>query len=119
MITNRLLILCFRHLFRSIYFFFFQSSPRTAESAHLYEGKPFLIFEKAESPADTSEIPKLTTWETLQKREFKLTLSHPPENIFQEMILWTEQGKLWKFPIDNEQGINAIIIKATLFLFDI
>lgn len=22
------------------------------------------------------------------------------------MILWTEQGKLWKFPIDNEQGLD-------------
>jgi small subunit ribosomal protein S31 len=22
------------------------------------------------------------------------------------MIIWTEQGKLWKFPIDNEQGMD-------------
>lgn len=23
------------------------------------------------------------------------------------MALWTEQGKLWRFPIDNEQGLDA------------
>lgn len=22
------------------------------------------------------------------------------------MIMWTDQGKLWKFPIDNEQGMD-------------
>ena len=28
----------------------------------------------------------------------------PPINGFEEMILLTNQGKLWNFPIDNEQG---------------
>ena len=23
------------------------------------------------------------------------------------MILWSEQGKVWKFPIDNEQGLET------------
>jgi small subunit ribosomal protein S31 len=23
------------------------------------------------------------------------------------MILWTDQGKIWKFPIDNEQGMDV------------
>ena len=25
------------------------------------------------------------------------------------MIMWTDQAKLWKFPIDNEQGMDAEI----------
>ena len=25
-------------------------------------------------------------------------------NALEEMILWTKQGKLWQFPVDNEQG---------------
>ena len=31
-----------------------------------------------------------------------------PNNIIfaEKMILWTEQGKVWKFPIDNEQGME-------------
>jgi small subunit ribosomal protein S31 len=28
----------------------------------------------------------------------------PPINGFEEMITLTKQGKLWNFPIDNEQG---------------
>ena len=27
-------------------------------------------------------------------------------NALEEMILWTKQGKLWQFPVDNEQGKN-------------
>ena len=26
--------------------------------------------------------------------------------MFQEYIEWTDDGKLWQFPIDNEQGID-------------
>lgn len=48
--------------------------------------------------------PKLETWQQLQDRELRLAVTHPPANYFQQMILWTEQGKIWKFPIDNEQG---------------
>lgn len=25
----------------------------------------------------------------------------------EKMILWTDQGKIWKFPIDNEQGMDV------------
>jgi hypothetical protein len=28
-----------------------------------------------------------------------------PNNGFEEMINLTDEGKLWRFPIDNEQGI--------------
>lgn len=71
-------------------------------AANIYKGEPLKIFDVTEENA--VDAPRLTTWETLQEKEFKLALTHPPENVFQEMIMWTEQGKLWKFPIDNEQG---------------
>lgn len=29
---------------------------------------------------------------------------NPPENIFEEMIQWTDKGMLWQFPINNEFG---------------
>lgn len=29
----------------------------------------------------------------------------PVSNAFEEQIRWTKEGKLWKFPIDNEQGM--------------
>ena len=28
-------------------------------------------------------------------------------NALEEMILWTKQGKLWQFPVDNEQGKSS------------
>ncbi len=36
--------------------------------------------------------------------QFKETQRIPPLNGFDEMIELTDEKKLWKFPIDNEQG---------------
>ena len=52
----------------------------------------------------------LDTWHKLKKQELKALYTHPPRNAFEEWILWTEQGKLWKFPIDNEQGKLKLVI---------
>ncbi|XP_043504838.1 28S ribosomal protein S31, mitochondrial [Polistes fuscatus] len=62
------------------------------------------IFNEIKEP--TTTIPELSTWAFLEKRELDLIANHPPQNIFQEMIQWTESGKLWKFPIDNEIGME-------------
>ncbi|XP_018055555.1 PREDICTED: 28S ribosomal protein S31, mitochondrial [Atta colombica] len=70
----------------------------------LWNGKPSEIFEHMN--AASPNIPKLKTWATLEQRELKILTTYSPANIFQELILWTEQGKLWKFPIDNEQGME-------------
>lgn len=91
----------------------YQLQPRPPQSTgyikiNLFDGKPLGIFTSSklkpdEFPAENQ--PKLNTWDSLYERELKLAVTHPPKNGFEEMILWTEQGKLWKFPIDNEQGI--------------
>lgn len=52
----------------------------------------------------TDLVNRNTFWEKLTKREMELALERPAENFFEEMIKWTEEGKLWHFPIDNEQG---------------
>ncbi|KAG4072675.1 hypothetical protein HA402_004764 [Bradysia odoriphaga] len=70
----------------------------------LFGGKPLGIFTKAKDLQESPDI--LPTWNNLQKKELKLAVSHPPKNYFDKMALWTEQGKLWKFPIDNEQGMD-------------
>lgn len=56
----------------------------------------------------SQNIPELKTWATLEQRELKALTTYSPANIFQELILWTEQGKLWKFPINNEQGFYTL-----------
>ena len=75
----------------------------------MYGGKPSGIFSKAEFKEESAVLPKLATWETLYQRELELAITHPPANGFQQMIMWTKQGKLWRFPIDNEQGIVNLI----------
>lgn len=70
----------------------------------LWNGKPSGIFDNMGTASP--DVPEMKTWTALQERELKMLTLHPPANIFQEMILWTDQGKLWKFPIDNEQGLH-------------
>lgn len=85
-------------------FFFFC---RSGGSVNLFGGeKPLGIFKPSDM-SGTSIQPDdiLSTWSRLQERELKLAVTHPPSNYFQKMALWTEQGKLWQFPIDNEQGM--------------
>lgn len=79
--------------------FLFSSS---GGSVNLFGEKPLGIFKNVTELKESADI--LSTWSYLQARELKLAVTHPPSNYFQKMALWTEQGKLWKFPIDNEQG---------------
>jgi len=65
------------------------------KNVNLWNGKPSQIFENIN--AVSPNIPEL---KTLEQREALMTVHLPM--FFQELIFWTEQGKLWKFPIDNE-----------------
>jgi small subunit ribosomal protein S31 len=51
----------------------------------------------------TEESP---VWSMHHKEELTLLQDIPAVNGFDEMIKLTEQGKLWQFPIDNEQGVD-------------
>lgn len=74
-------------------------------SVKLFDEPPLNIFTDPSLLRDSPDI--LKTWKSLQDRELRLAVTHPPANYFQKMALWTEQGKLWRFPIDNEQGLDA------------
>jgi Mitochondrial 28S ribosomal protein S31 len=65
---------------------------------------PLGLFKNAEFAPESSTV-NLSTWNMLEERELRLISSQVPNNGFEQMIRWTEQGKLWKFPINNEQGI--------------
>lgn len=58
-------------------------------------------------------------WEKYEQNELTRISSIPPRNAFEEMIQWTKDGILWKFPIDNEQGLFVFFckIKVQLFIF--
>lgn len=49
---------------------------------------------------------QLKLWNKLEEEQLKLLTKSPPRNYYEEMIHWTEEGKLWHFPINNEQGMD-------------
>ncbi|KAI6178013.1 28S ribosomal protein S31, mitochondrial [Aphelenchoides besseyi] len=54
------------------------------------------------SGKETKTAP-LGFWDSMEKRKLELTnKSAGPTNAFEEQIEWTEQGKMWPYPIDNE-----------------
>ncbi|XP_076174107.1 mitochondrial ribosomal protein S31 [Ptiloglossa arizonensis] len=65
-----------------------------------------LLSKNLENLTSTESVPVLKTWDACEAESFKFFTKHYPENAFQEMIQWTDEGKLWKFPINNEQGME-------------
>jgi len=73
-------------------------------SIDLLSGTPLGIFtEPMEQSADKDH---LKTWRACQQRELRILSTPSPRNALEEMILQTKQGKLWHFPVDNEQGLD-------------
>lgn len=73
-------------------------------SVNLFGGEALGIFK---DPTQLKESPDmLKTWSHLEKHELQLQVTHPPANYFEKLALWTEQNKVWKFPIDNERGLD-------------
>lgn len=74
-------------------------SERKIEHVNLFNPAPMNMFTPGfEIKPDSTN----TLWLKLQEREVRLLTQFAPANAFEEMIMWTEQGKHWTFPIDNE-----------------
>lgn len=101
---------CVTSAFDTLYHF------RYAGKIDILSGEPLGIFKVPESQEQTtSDVQQeVSTWHHLEARELRLAVTHPPSNIFEEMIQWTEQGKLWLFPINNDQGLNRISMMSYL-----
>ncbi|XP_071133623.1 small ribosomal subunit protein mS31-like [Mytilus edulis] len=69
----------------------------------LFEGDRLGIFSPEDIKTEVKK-EKETLWDVLEKEELTKLQTAAPKNGFEEMIVWTKQGKLWHFPIDNEQG---------------
>jgi len=71
----------------------------------IFAAPPLGVFT---SPFESSVVADnlLLTWRACAQRELKLKSIPAPRNALEEMIEWTEDGKLWKFPIDNEQDLD-------------
>lgn len=75
----------------------------TVVSVDLFGTEPLGIFT---DPSKLQSKDFLGTWKKLEERELRMAVAHPPSNYFEKMAQWTNEGKLWKFPIDNEQDIG-------------
>ncbi|KAI6202785.1 28S ribosomal protein S31, mitochondrial [Aphelenchoides besseyi] len=54
------------------------------------------------SGKETKTAP-LGFWDSMEKRKVEIiNKSAGPTNAFEEQIEWTEEGKMWPYPIDNE-----------------
>lgn len=71
---------------------------------NLFNSEPLNIFKNIDSKINDL---KLHTWDRLDKKSLEMAITNPPKNIYEQMIMWTKQGKLWNFPIDNEQGMDS------------
>jgi len=73
-------------------------------SVDLFSGTPLGIF--TEPIEESSDADLLKTWRACEQRELRILSTPPPRNALEEMVLQTKQGKLWHFPVDNEQGLD-------------
>lgn len=69
----------------------------------LFGEESFKYFDVDKIKSENVTPVSLPTWEFLYQRSLKIAITHPPKNIFEQLIQWTDEGKLWRFPIDNEQ----------------
>jgi len=49
----------------------------------------------------------LKIWDRLHQKDLDGLSTRIRSNGFEELIRLTEEGKLWRYPIDNEQGLEA------------
>lgn len=71
-------------------------------SVTVFGGTPIGIFKNVD--ALQTQDDSLKIWKKLEQHELRLKMSQAPRNYFEKMAYWTEEGKVWHFPIDNEQG---------------
>ncbi|XP_015674159.1 28S ribosomal protein S31, mitochondrial [Protobothrops mucrosquamatus] len=74
---------------------------------NLFSGERLQIFTpKSKGAHETDAVAIPTIWDLEFAKAITSTFSHLPQNGFEEMIQWTNEGKLWEFPINNETGLE-------------
>ncbi|GAB0100795.1 28S ribosomal protein S31, mitochondrial [Sergentomyia squamirostris] len=77
--------------------------PKEFDRINLWSGQRLNIFPT--NTVQESEDP-LKVWSLLKNRDLNKVFETPPRNYFEKMQRWTSEGKIWRFPIDNEQGLE-------------
>lgn len=67
----------------------------------------FLKCIQFQFPVVHSDTTDNLYYQLLRERKENLLTNRLPYNGFEEMIKLTSEGKMWHYPIDNEQGTNG------------
>ncbi|KAJ8924971.1 hypothetical protein NQ315_001136 [Exocentrus adspersus] len=88
-----------------------QKPEMVVQKIDLFGGEALGIFTNKE----LKDSVESQTWESLYQRDLRLAVTHPPANYFQQMILWTQQGKIWKARRGEEGGLHRTHIFRRAF----
>jgi len=78
------------------------------DTAKLYDGPALDVFTDNFIASRQLQVQETRTlFDILEQEQIDQYVNFPPENAFEEMAEWTREGKLWKYPIDNEQDLGA------------
>lgn len=86
-----------------------QEGDRFQMQHRLNGGQGLMMFSdqtKAEAATMLDHTRESPVWEMHYVDQLTDMEKIPPINGFEEMIMLTKEGKLWNFPIDNEQGVD-------------
>lgn len=72
---------------------------------NLFTAKRLNIFSPSEVTAEPTEA-RPTLWDMDFANQLSTVTNQMPRNGFEEMIQWTQQGKMWQYPVDNEAGLD-------------
>ncbi|XP_062602630.1 vigilin-like [Saccostrea cucullata] len=81
--------------------------PNIPEDFSFSKVEPLKIWSKEDLKKPEPQDPTDNLWYQLEREEHeRLVNNRVPYNGFEEMIKLTREGKMWHYPIDNEQGIE-------------
>lgn len=49
-------------------------------------------------------LARPTIWDVEFANKLSMSINNQARNGLEEMIQWTKEGKLWQYPINNEDG---------------
>lgn len=87
------------------------TDPKTYDIIEVYNGPGMGIFAEGEKVVEfEAKPPLLPVWNELSKKHLNWLSNISPRNGFEEMIEWTENGKMHPYPMDNEYGMDEKFI---------
>ncbi|TRY81540.1 hypothetical protein DNTS_012069 [Danionella cerebrum] len=72
----------------------------------MFQSKRLNIFKSELEEELSEQASGLTLWDIDWANAIVESTNQRPRNGFEEMIKWTNEGKLWQYPINNEAGMD-------------